>query len=144
MTDQAPQEESPKNIYQFKLHKEPATIKLKPYNFDECEHRKLELDVEGRLIKCGLCKKALDPWKALKLIQRWFSERDYKWEAIQEHNKREAERRKKEHERREAKRKKECRICHDSERHLCTGWHCDVCGAPIAKDSVLCDKHAMP
>jgi hypothetical protein len=36
-----------------------------------------------------------------------------------------------------------CPICPDNEQHLCTGWHCDVCGIQVPKNHVLCGLHAQ-
>jgi hypothetical protein len=98
VSEEVPQNPT-ENVIEFKVHKEPGNLTLKPTDYFECMHRQLVLDVEGRLIQCKTCNKALDPWKALKVIQKWFSERDYKWERIKEEEKRETERRQKKRDR---------------------------------------------
>lgn len=103
MTETPAPEEAPK-VLPFKAHREPGRIREKPRDYvNDCEHRQLTLDHEGRAVWCKKCKKMLDPYHALKLVSRWMAERDYKYEAIQEYEKKEKERRQREQARREAK-----------------------------------------
>jgi hypothetical protein len=56
-------------------------------NPETCQHRTYAVDKVLPKVTCGECGEVLDPYYALRLVGKYFDERDHRWDAIKEHEK---------------------------------------------------------
>lgn len=86
------------NLVQFKPRDNGDVIKIK--SSAKCQHYSFEVDMESRQVNCDQCGDALDPIFVLLRLSELYSDRDYKYDAIQKFETKESERRQKDYERR--------------------------------------------
>jgi hypothetical protein len=89
------------NLVKFKPRDNGDVLTVKPRS--KCQHHSFEIDEEGRTVMCVQCNEYLDPIFVLFRLTEIYSDRDYKYDAIQKFEAKEAERRQRDYERRMAK-----------------------------------------
>jgi ribosomal protein S27E len=57
----------------------------------DCEHKQCVVDDKLPRVTCSKCGEVLDPYYVIRLIQKYFEKRDYRWAAIEAHEKKEAQ-----------------------------------------------------
>jgi hypothetical protein len=75
----------------FKKADEESTPVVEKQDFRGCDHKLTTIDDKLPLLTCRTCDAQLDPYVFLRELARHYRDRDYRWEAIKEQQKRAAQ-----------------------------------------------------
>jgi hypothetical protein len=95
MSDEVPK------IIAFKPRDNGDVVRIKERS--KCRHHSFEVDMEARTVECAQCHEFLDPIFVVYRLSEIYTERDYKYDAIQAFERKEEDRRSREYARRLAK-----------------------------------------